>query len=127
MFKILLAVVTLFGIVSSASGQQCQRWYEGCGSCVADGVWGSLRHETDCRQYCDKVCGAQPANLVQKSFLVTGQEGRAIFRKLNKNKKESVAESGTCACTQQEQNNCKVMGLGCAAEAVNGQCQKLCN
>lgn len=39
----------------------CQRQGEGCGSCVADGVWGALFIESDCTRHCDKVCGSEPA------------------------------------------------------------------
>ena len=32
---------------------------EGCNSCCADGISGSLRHTT-CGDFCDKVCGEEP-------------------------------------------------------------------
>lgn len=41
--------------------QFCQQYGEGCGSCVADGLWGALWHTSDCRVECHKICGTDPA------------------------------------------------------------------
>lgn len=46
---------------NATAGDQCQEHGFGCGSCVADGVWGALWINTDCSRRCDKVCGNVPA------------------------------------------------------------------
>ena len=60
----------IFGIASisaflavGAYADECKVYYEGCGSCVADGLKGSLRHNADCTTSCDKVCGNDPAGI----------------------------------------------------------------
>jgi len=35
--------------------------YEGCNSCCADGLSGSLAHTT-CGDWCDQVCGEEPCH-----------------------------------------------------------------
>jgi len=116
---------------SSVHSQQCQRYYEGCGSCVADGIWGSLRHETDCTLHCDKLCGAESAKISSSKelFTVLGKQGRSAFLKKESKKISPALMPGVpaCTCSKQEQDNCSVIGLNCIAEVVGGQCQKLCN
>jgi hypothetical protein len=45
------------GSAAAVAGDQCQEHGFGCGSCVADGVWGALWINADCTRRCDKVCG----------------------------------------------------------------------
>jgi hypothetical protein len=128
-FVFLGAIILLASF--SVHSQQCQSYYEGCGSCVADGIWGSLRHDTNCTLHCDKVCGAESAKISPSKdfFTVLGKQGRSAFLKKDSKKFSAALMPGVsaCTCSKQEQDNCSVIGLKCAAEVVGGQCQKLCN
>src|ERR1700690_2880950 len=48
--------------IDKLEAAHCARRGFGCGSCVADGIWGSLWVEDDCTRHCDKICGTLSAN-----------------------------------------------------------------
>ncbi len=57
--------------IDKLEATHCSRRGFGCGSCVADGIWGTLWVEEDCTRHCDKICGSLSANSPNVSALAS--------------------------------------------------------
>ena len=80
-----IALIALFPFLAHAEGA-CQPHGFGCGSCVADGIWGSLWVNADCTQRCDKICGSEPASALKNDKpLISGPTRTTIDLQLDGN------------------------------------------
>jgi hypothetical protein len=57
--------------IDKLEATHCSRHGFGCGSCVADGIWGALWVEEDCTRHCDTICGSLSANSPNVSALAS--------------------------------------------------------
>jgi hypothetical protein len=57
----LAILITLLSGNAMSEERVCAEHGFGCGSCVADGVWGVLWVHRDCSTSCQKQCGNEPA------------------------------------------------------------------
>jgi hypothetical protein len=114
-------VASALGTDASGVKGQCQQHGYGCGSCVADGVWGALWVNSDCSRRCDKVCGNGPATANAALYAQKIEWGPHLVASVadsDKDSKDAVESMGTGGAKPSKGSTKVGAASGTAATAI---------